>query len=318
MPLYSIEHLRAAFPSVLTHLGLPLLLAACLSGAVVAQSEDSLSDTRIINGVPVSIEEVPWQVALMLSSEPDDFYGQFCGGSIVSADWIVTAAHCLPGKAAADVEVLAGVTTLGEPGSTRVAVEEIISHPQYNDSTLENDVALIKLANPLDLSGAEKTPIALPFMQQASSWPAAGDPATVSGWGNTSTTNGVYPTDLMAAVVDVLTDPSETQCGSYPTPEYLPDLMLCAAEISLGKDSCQGDSGGPLAVEVSGTWTLAGIVSWGYGCADPIYPGVYTRVTSYLNWITSEAPALEPDPDPDPEEDIDVGLPTWLLYEATK
>ena len=316
MILFSIiKHLQPAL-----YLGrvraarLAFLIVASLSCSVVAQSGDDLSEIRIINGQPVLITEVPWQVALMDSSEPDDFYGQFCGGSIVSADWIVTAAHCVLGATAADIEVLAGVTTLGEPGSTRVAVEEIISHPQYNDPTVENDIALIKLANSLDLSGAGKTPIALPFTQQASSWPAAGDPATVSGWGNTSTTSGAFPTDLMAAVVDVLTDPSETQCGSYPTTAYLPDQMLCAAEMSLGKDSCQGDSGGPLAVEVSGTWTLAGIVSWGYGCAAPSYPGVYTRVTSYLNWITSEAPDLEPDS----EEDIGVGLPIWLLYEATK
>jgi secreted trypsin-like serine protease len=293
---------------------LAFLIVASLSCSVVAQSGDDLSDIRIINGQPVLITEVPWQVALVVSGEPDDFYAQVCGGSIVSADWVVTAAHCVPDVTAADIEVLAGVTILGESGSTRVAVEEIIPHPQYNDVTEENDIALIKLANPLDLSGAEKAPISLPFTQQASSWPAAGDPATVSGWGNTSTTSAAYPTDLMATVVDVLTDPSETQCGSYLTTAYLPDQMLCAAQISLGKDSCQGDSGGPLAVEVSGTWTLAGIVSWGYGCADPSYPGVYTRVTSYLNWITSEAPDLEPDS----EEDIGVGLPIWLLYEAIK
>ena len=312
---FSTERLRAALAAVLTHLGLPVLITAYLSGAVVAQSDNALSDGRIINGVPVSITEVPWQVALMFSSEPDDFYAQFCGGSIVSADWIVTAAHCLPGMSAAGIEVLAGVTSLGEPGSTRVAVQEIISHPQYDDSTLENDIALLKLATPLDLSGAEKTLIALPFAEQSSSWPAAGDPATVSGWGNTSTTSAAYSADLMAVVVDVLTDPSETQCGSYPTNGYLPEQMLCAAEISLGKDSCQGDSGGPLAVEVRGSWTLAGIVSWGYGCADPLYPGVYTRVTSYLDWIVSEAPDLEPDEE---NEDIGVGLPIWLLYEATK
>ena len=303
-PALSPAHARAA--------SLVLLIVASLSGSVAAQSGNDSPDIRIINGQPVSITEVPWQVALVSSSEPDDFYAQFCGGSIVSAEWIVTAAHCVPGAAAADIDVLAGVTTLGEPGSTRVALQEIISHPQYN--TLENDIALLRLASPLDLDGAEKTPIALPFTQQSASWPASGDSATVSGWGNTSTTSGAFPDVLMAAVVDVLTDPPETQCGSYTTSDYLPSLMLCAAEMTLGKDSCQGDSGGPLAVDVAGAWTLAGIVSWGFGCADPQYPGVYTRVTSYLDWISSEAPELAPGD----EEEMPTGLPIWLLYEATK
>ena len=293
---------------------LVILILASLSDSVAAQSGNGFPDNRIINGQPVSITEVPWQVALVFSSEPNDLYAQFCGGSIVSAEWIVTAAHCVPGATAAAIEVLAGITTLGESGSIRVALQEIISHPQYNDVTLENDIALLRLASPLDLDGADKTPIALPFTQQSASWPASGDPATVSGWGNTSATDSIYPDVLMAAVVDVLTDPPETQCGSYTTSDYLPSLMLCAAEMTLGKDSCQGDSGGPLAVDVAGAWTLAGIVSWGFGCADPQYPGVYTRVTSYLDWITSEAPDL----DPDYEEDVASGLPIWLLYEASK
>ena len=305
-PALCLAHARAA--------SLVLLIVASLSGSVAAQPGNDFPDIRIINGQPVSITEVPWQVALVFSSEPDDFYAQFCGGSIVSAEWIVTAAHCVPGATAADIEVLAGITTLGESGSIRVALQEIISHPQYNAFTLENDIALLRLASPLDLDGAEKTPIALPFTQQSASWPAAGDPATVSGWGNTSTTSSSYSDVLMAAVVDVLTDPSETQCGSYTTSEYLPSLMLCAAEMVLGKDSCQGDSGGPLAVDVAGAWTLAGIVSWGFGCADPQYPGVYTRVTNYLDWISSEAPELAPDD----EEEVPSGLPVWLLYEATK
>ncbi|CAI8408457.1 MAG: Trypsin [Halieaceae bacterium] len=298
-----------------------------LAGYVSAQPGNK-DDDRIINGQEVNISQVPWQVAVVSSSEPNDFYAQSCGASILSENWILSAAHCFvsadqPNTAAADIEILAGVTNLGEGGSSRTAVQQIIAHPSYDPSTTNNDIALLKLAAPVGLNGTSKKPIALPFEQLTATWPAANTPATVSGWGNTSTTESVYPQALMAAEVDVLTSPSETQCGSYPTGDYVPDTMLCAAEMTVGKDACQGDSGGPLAVEVAGTWTLAGIVSWGYGCADPQYPGVYTRVTSFLDWIKSEAPELDPDygdneEEEEEEEEVTNGLPVWLLYEATK
>ena len=255
-----------------------IFTASGVSGYVAAQPGND-DDDRIINGQEVNITKVPWQVAVVSSSEPNDFYAQSCGASILSENWILSAAHCFvfedqPSTAAADIEILAGVTTLGE-ASSRISVQQIIAHPSYDPSTTNNDIALLKLAAPVGLNGTSKKPIALPFEQQKATWPAADTPATVSGWGNTSTTGSAYPSALMAAVVDVLTTPSETQCGSYSTSAYLANTMLCAAEMTVGKDACQGDSGGPLAVEVSGAWIRAGLVSWGYGCADPQYPGVY-------------------------------------------
>ena len=297
-------------------LGTLLAIGLAAQNVAYAQSAPEQSVTpRIINGQAVDITEVPWQVALVNSDTPQDYYAQFCGGSIASENWIVTAAHCLPGKTEADIEVLAGVTTLGEPGSTRIAVQQIISHPQYDDFTLENDIALLRLASPLNLDSASKSPIALPYVQPPATWPAANTPATVSGWGNTSTNSNNYPNDLMAAEVDVLTDPADSQCGSYSTYDYLPESMLCAAEMTYERDSCQGDSGGPLAVNVAGKWTLAGIVSWGFGCADPLYPGVYTRVTKYLGWLESHAPELNPDEE---EDSAARSFPLWLLYEASR
>ena len=296
-----------------------LFLASGIVSSIVAQSRADVGDGRIINGQEVNITQVPWQVAVLSSSEPNDFYAQNCGASILDENWVLSAAHCFvfsnqPDKTAADIEILAGVTTLGEGVSSRIAVQQIIPHPAYDPATTNNDIALLKLATPVGLNGTTKQAISLPFDEPKATWPAVNTSATVSGWGNTSTTGSAYPSALMAAEVDVLTNPSETQCGSYSTSVYLPDTMLCAAEMTVGKDSCQGDSGGPLAIEVSGTWTLAGIVSWGYGCADPQYPGVYTRVTSYLDWIEGYAPELKPD-----DEELAVGgLPAWLLYAATQ
>ena len=302
-------------------LSVGLFVALALAAGVFAQSEGSdetTRDGRIINGQQIDITDVPWQVAVLLSNESDDFQAQSCGAAILNESWVISAAHCFvfsdkPNKTPADIELLAGVTTLGEDVSPRIAVQQIIAHPSYNPSTTNHDIALLQLASSIELNGSTQDAIALPYGEPRLSWPAANTPAGVSGWGNTSTTGDAYPRDLMGVEVEILTDPTDTQCGSYSTSAYLPATMLCAGDIDLGTDSCQGDSGGPLVVEVSGTWTLAGIVSWGYNCADPEYPGVYTRVTSYLDWIDQHIPGLNPDPDPEAS-----GLPIWLLYEATQ
>lgn len=300
----SVERMRiAAFIAQLVILGLVL--------APLPADADPVTP-KIINGQPVNISAVPWQIAMVFADTADDYNAQFCGGSILSDNWVVTAAHCVEGTAAADIEILTGVTSLGEAGSTRIGLQQIISHPDYDDWTLEHDIALLEVSSPIPLNGNTRASIGLPFELSAASWPTAGAASTVSGWGNTSTSSSAFPYDLYAAVVDVLSSPGSSSCGSYTQSEYLPDVMLCAGELTLGKDSCQGDSGGPLAVQAAGTWTLAGIVSWGYGCADPDYPGVYTRVTTYLDWIGGYVPELVPE-----EEEI-PGLPMWLLYEASQ
>jgi hypothetical protein len=240
---------------------------------------------RIINGTAIPITDAPWQVAL-LSTRLSML--QFCGGSIVNAQWVVTAAHCVWNQWFLDspdgLEILAGEARLtASPASVKVSA--IITHPDYVPATYANDVALVKLAAPLPLNGTTMAAIGLPA-QDPAIWPARGTRAFISGWGNTSTTSNAYPSDLQGAFVDVLTSPTTASCGEYAADEYFVAQMLCAGMVvNPITDTCQGDSGGPLAVEVAGRPTLAGITSWGQGCAEPGYPGVYTRVTSYLGWI---------------------------------
>ena len=285
-----------------------LLISPCIASA----ASDSI---RIINGQPITVDQAPWQVALLHASVPnDDYNAQFCGGSILSADWIITAAHCVVDNngaavSPASVEVGAGITTLGSPNVTRFEVSQVVVHPEYNSATTNNDIAVLELASPLTLDGTTKQAIVMPDPAAlGAGWPAANTTALVSGWGNTSTNGSSFPVQLQAATVNVLTNPADTACGSYPDPwgsAYVNTTMLCAGYLTPPtKDSCQGDSGGPLAVNNNGTHYLAGIVSWGFGCADPDYPGIYTRVTNYKNWIVeatnvtssdnTEPPALDP------------------------
>lgn len=232
----------------------------------------------IVGGVPVSIENHPYQVALEIATDPG--WGMSCGGTILSSEWVITAAHCLEylpngGSAyvtATSVSVASGVTTL--PASSYIAADQIHLHPEWNRNTMENDIGLIHLETPV-LGGS------LPILD-ISSQPEDGDSLFVTGWGRTSW--GGSPSDeLLGALISV-----DESCGSYPGPSLVPivdSLMLCAG--GQGVDSCQGDSGGPLVGNYSGVLYLVGIVSWGEGCAQTAYPGVYTRVSSYVNWIKS-------------------------------
>ena len=277
------------------------LAAAALALAIPwapAQAREALPEVpvegQIIGGSDASITDAPWQVALLLPGDAPTWDRQFCGGSIISAEWILTAAHCVVPDPRNNVTtqpeqivVLSGTAELAEENPSpglQSAVSAIIVHPDYVDSTYENDVALLRLETPLAL-GPTRQAIALPGF---TSWPANGSPALITGWGNTSTTTSDYPQQMQKATVQVIGSPSAQVCGDYESSQYVASVMLCAGiPVEGGIDSCQGDSGGPLAVSVDGTYYLAGVTSWGDGCAKPGYPGIYARVSAFTSWISA-------------------------------
>jgi secreted trypsin-like serine protease len=245
------------------------------------------SEQDIVGGTNTTIGANPWQVSLQSSSG-----SHFCGGSVLNANWILTAQHCVksgstiskPGRIAAGSTTISGSST----GQIRT-VAEVIVYPGYVDASKGKDVALLRLSTPLDLSGANVRAIGLVTAADASAGVTnTGVVSRVTGWGTLSS-GGSSPNTLQTVDVNILSNSSAQ--SSYPNETITADQLAAAAP---GKDSCQGDSGGPLTVLKNGTRVLAGVVSWGYGCADSRYPGMYARVSSFESWITSNISGTTP------------------------
>ncbi|MBL8263182.1 MAG: serine protease [Xanthomonadaceae bacterium] len=231
-------------------------------------------NARIVGGTVAGAADNPFQVALLNKSVANNFDAQFCGGTLVKANVVVTAAHCSDFVTAGQVQVLTGTRNLDGTGVRR-NVTRIAIHPSWNSGTFDYDVAVWTLSS--STSG-------IPFASLASADPAVGTNLLVTGWGALSE-GGSFPINLRKVTVPLA---SRTNCND--TNSYNGQItarMLCAGFDAGGKDSCQGDSGGPLA---RGS-VLTGIVSWGTGCARRNKFGIYTRVSnsSVRNFIVSQA-----------------------------
>ncbi|GJQ84298.1 hypothetical protein Trydic_g5237 [Trypoxylus dichotomus] len=224
-------------------------------------------DDRIVGGVSVTIEEYPYQVSLI-------YYNMhICGGSIIDSNWIVTAAHCTSGIEDRSLRVRVGSSFAIQDGVLH-RVKKIYEHPNYSSWTLSNDIAVLELQTPIEF-GVAVAPIALP---QQDKFIPAGSEAIVTGWGRLSET-GHYPDFLQMVKVPVI---SLEDCRRAYDRVSITEQMICAGYQGVGgKDACQGDSGGPLVVDGE----LIGVVSWGYGCARPQYPGVYASVPNLRSFI---------------------------------
>merc|ERR1712121_1610 len=233
---------------------------------------------RIVGGTQAEPGEFPYQISFQ-----QDFFGyafHFCGGSVYNKDWIVTAAHCVAGNDfdnPQELQIAAGDWDLDYmSGNEQVKkVVKIIQHELYDDRKIINDIALLKLESSLEMNDYVQA-VGLPSKLQETT----GD-CIVTGWGTTSE-GGHTPSKLMKVTVPVVSD---DKCRDAYGKSQIVDSNLCAGLEKGGKDSCQGDSGGPLYC----SGYLAGVVSWGYGCGRPHYPGVYTQVSYFVDWLSSNA-----------------------------
>jgi trypsin len=222
----------------------------------------------------------------LLKNKPGTpFDKQYCGGSVIAPDWVLTAAHCVKGQNASNLEVFVGNVDLKDADhtGTTIDVDRFYINPTYNPAHTANDAALIRLTTNVP---AGVTPISL---ASNNAYDASGTKVSVAGWGATIATRPFdYPNMLMQADIQIQAD---SICGnrrhSYGT-LFRAVSMLCAGNNQVPvKDSCYGDSGGPLFANTSGNPVEVGIVSWGRGCAQLGFPGIYTRLSDpdIANWI---------------------------------
>uniref|UniRef100_A0A8C9NXU8 Transmembrane serine protease 7 n=1 Tax=Serinus canaria TaxID=9135 RepID=A0A8C9NXU8_SERCA len=213
---------------------------------------------RIVGGSNTEEGEWPWQVSL-------HFVGAaYCGASVISKEWLVSAAHCFQGS--------------------WLTPEHGMPTWYYNSRNYDYDIALLQLSTPWpDTMGHLIQPICLP---PSSHKARSGDKCWITGWGQKQEAGSAV---LQKAEIEII---DQTLCHS--TYGVITARMFCAGLSSGKRDGCKGDSGGPLSCQSNGDgkWFLTGIVSWGYGCGRPNFPGVYTRVSNFAPWIHKYVPSV--------------------------
>ncbi|KAM7412443.1 hypothetical protein PAMA_020026 [Pampus argenteus] len=229
--------------------------------------------SRIVGGVLEKLGGSPWQVLIRRS----DGYG-FCGGTLVSDRWVVSAAHCF--------DETADHITIGDydkqrmdPGEQLIKIQQVVVHPHFHSFTFDSDIALLYLARPI-VRGPTAIPACLPDIYLSKYLLKENNHGTVTGWGTTHYL-GRSSRFLRKVALPVV---SYRDC-TMSTEQVITDNMFCAGYLEASIDACSGDSGGPFVVNYRGTWFLTGVVSWGEKCAARGKYGVYTRLGNFLSWI---------------------------------
>ncbi|XP_068208577.1 trypsin-like [Palaemon carinicauda] len=230
---------------------------------------------RVVGGNNAEFNEYPWMVALLYKGH---FY---CGGTLISDRYVLTAAHCIEGVRVNNLKIIVGDHIRSFPIETNSKEYQAVYsvyHHEFNRSSYNNDIGLIKLGQKVDYKWYSR-PACLPRPDTD----YVGEMGVVSGWGRESEKGD--PTDTLREILVPIFSNPVCQNLRYK-PYEITHNMLCAGYLNGGTDSCHGDSGGGLLWQGrDGKMDVIGVVSWGQGCARRGYPGIYTRVTNYLNWI---------------------------------
>lgn len=263
----------------------------CVEGGDALRPCPPTTLTRIVNGTPAPAEQYPWMLALQINGR------QVCGASLIAAGWAVSAAHCFFDKNGAPVPASRYTVRHGSlsrsSGGRVVGVTEALTHPGYGsrDKAVINDIALLRLAETLPIPPAARLLIASEPLQR---WLAApGSSPYAVGWGKLADSDADRGSDTLQHALLPMLDRA-TCAAKYPG---IDAGVLCAGYLDGRADSCQGDSGGPLVVRTglqSRPWMLAGVVSFGKGCATANYPGAYASVAHFNAWIVETIARVDP------------------------
>ncbi len=276
-------------------LGVVALVLACLGHTGVLAQDVSPLDLsviditqRVIGGNDAVAGQYPSIVALVDTDVSGFFTAlarQFCGGTVIDDQWVMTAAHCVHNDSgsvvdAASLRIVEGSLTLRESTLEELIVTNIIVHPGYDHNSLDtrNDIALLEMATPL-----VSQPVAL-FQGEPDD--LAGVSAAIAGWGATEFVDDrvrASATTLQQASLPIVSLDTCNAPTSYDG--LIQPGQMCAGFIEGGVDGCVGDSGGPLYIESDGGQQQVGITSFGVGCAEPNFYGVYTSVANFVDWI---------------------------------
>ncbi|MGH8792563.1 MAG: serine protease [Stackebrandtia sp.] len=254
--------------------GVGALVVAAASFTADADEPGDDAGVDVVGGEPAEEGQFPYMVAL---ANADDPAFNFCGGSLIAEDVVLTAAHCLEGEEVGNLVVRHGSVDLESDEMTDYPAEALHISEEFDPDMLSHDWGLIKLAEPVEDAEVVAVPDADEF--------DAGPEFDITGWG--VTTDGDPAALLQWATAPFVDD---EQCATaFEAGELDPETMVCAGDWDDGGvDTCQGDSGGPMVNYTSeGEPIVIGITSWGYGCAEPQSPGVYSQVSAFAEGINA-------------------------------